>query len=80
MAIPVTGLGGPLLAWALAYIKPSMGLPSVEITLAWVVINLFVVCTVEEGAFFRGVVQRGLGRAMPPALDSGGATALSRKA
>lgn len=57
-----------------------MGLPSVEITLAWMVINLFVVCTVEEGAFFRGVVQRGLGRVLPSVLDSGAAAVLSRKA
>lgn len=44
-------------------------------------INLFVLCKAEEGgAFFRGVVQRGLVRVMPPALGIGAAAASSRKA
>lgn len=80
MAIPVTELGVPLLAWGLGYIKPSMGPPSVDY--AGVDGDQFIraVHGGGGGAFFRGVVQRGLVRVMPPALGIGAAAASSRKA
>lgn len=66
-AIAATAAAVLLSAWGIGYVRLAPGVPSLPFALAWAATNLMLTCTVEE-AFFRGLVQRGLARIMPPQL------------
>ncbi|QKT03258.1 CPBP family intramembrane metalloprotease [Ectothiorhodospiraceae bacterium 2226] len=73
VALPVGGVTLAVVgaaALAVDYVAWMPGLPPWPLTLAWMVMNLLVVCAVEEG-FFRGLLQRGLVRVLPGAVAIG---------